>query len=176
MLHLDITPFKSGVHRVELHPDPADLDFDLEPFDTIHAVSNPHVEIVIHAHRDRLLLHIDTEATVEMTCDRTLERFTEDIHGQYSVLFGPPQLVGEETDDYDEVRPLERGDRDVDITDIVRDTVMTAIPHRKVAPGAEEEDITVQFGAPGDPEDVEEPVDPRWSKLKELRSSGGDDA
>ncbi|PEN12542.1 hypothetical protein CRI94_13530 [Longibacter salinarum] len=170
MLQLDITPFKSGVHHVELTPEASDLEFELEPFDDIHDISNIHVDITIQAHRDRLLLHIGVEADAELTCDRTLEQFTERVDGQYSVLFGPEQLVGAETDDYDEVRPLNRGDREVDITDIVRDTIMIAIPQRKVAPGAEDEDITMAFGTPDDPEDVEEPVDPRWSELQKLKS------
>jgi uncharacterized protein len=170
MLRLDITPFKSGVHQVELDPDPEDLEFDLEPFDDVHDISDIYVDITIQAHRDRLLLHIDVEAEAELTCSRTLKTFEETVFGQYSVLFGPEELVGTETDDYDEVRPLSRGDREVDITDVVRDTIMIAIPQRKVAPGAEEEDIAMEFGAPDDPDEVEEPVDPRWSELQKLKS------
>jgi uncharacterized protein len=170
MLHLDITPFKSGVHQVELAPDASDLEFDLQPFDDIHDISDVAVDITIQAHRDRLLLHLSIEAEAELTCDRTLERFTETVHGQYSVLYGPEQLVGTETDDYDEVRPLQRGDREIDITDVVRDTIMISIPQRKVAPGAEDRDITTAFGEPDNPEDVEEPVDPRWSELQKLKS------
>lgn len=170
MLRLDITPFKSGVHQVELDPDPADLEFDLEPFDDVHDVSDIYVDITIQAHRDRLLLHIDVEAEAELTCSRTLKTFEETVFGQYSVLFGPEELVGTETDDYDEVRPLSRGDREVDITDVVRDTIMIAIPQRKVAPGAEDEDIDMEFGAPDDPDEAEEPVDPRWSELQKLKS------
>ena len=170
MLQLDITPFKSGVHQVELEPDPSDLEFELEPFEEVHDVSEVFVDITIQAHRDRLLCHFDVEAEVEMTCDRTLERFSDVVFGRHSVLFGPQRLVGEETDEYDEVRPLNRSDRDIDITDIVRDTIMISIPQRKVAPGAEEEDITTEFGVPDDPDEVEEPVDPRWSELQKLKS------
>jgi len=175
MLQLDITPFKLGVHQVELDPDPQDLEFDLDPFDDVHDISDVLVDITIQAHRDRLLLHLDVEANVEMTCARTLKQFQDVVFGRHSVLFGPPELVGSETEEYDEVRPLSRGDREIDITDIVRDTIMISIPQRKVAPGAEDDDIQTVFGKSEDADATEEPVDPRWSELQKLKSDDASD-
>jgi uncharacterized protein len=176
MLRLDITPYKSGVYREELHPAPDDLEFDFDVFDDIHGVSDVHIDAVLQAHRDRILVHLDVEADVELTCDRTLDRYDEPVEGSYSVLFGPPSLVGTDSDEYDEVRPLEPGDLEIDLTDVVRDTILLSVPQRKIAPGAESADIQMEFGVPDEPDDeVEEPVDPRWSKLKQLKSEGEDD-
>jgi len=65
------------------------------------------------------------------------------------------------------VRPLDPSDRELDLTDLVRDTILLSLPQRRVAPGAEDEPINREFGTAD--EDEETPVDPRWSKLEELK-------
>jgi uncharacterized protein len=67
------------------------------------------------------------------------------------------------------VRPLNPSDREIDLTDVVRDTLLLAIPQRRIAPGAEDEPIDQEFGASDDDADEEAPVDPRWSALEELK-------
>jgi len=169
MLTIDITPFTSGVHHVEL--DPSADEAGLEP-DTFKDV---HVEATLQAHRDRILVHLRVTATAELTCDRTLRTYDQPLEGTYSVLFGPESMMGTENDNYDEVRPLDPTDKEVDVTDIVRDTIKLAIPQRRIAPGAENEAIQTTYGAPPEDEDTDtdEPVDPRWRKLQQLKDNNG---
>lgn len=162
MLAIDITPFKSGVHHVEKRPDAEDVNLDPDAFEHIY------VQARLDCHRDRILASVRAQATVTLTCDRTLQRFEQELEGTYRVLFGPESLVGQEGDRYDEVRPFDPSSQEIEITDVVHDTLKLAIPQRKVAPGAEDEDITTQFGAPAE-EDPEEEIDPRWEALRELR-------
>lgn len=172
MLRIDITPFKSGLHHVELHPDPEDLDLDPERFGDLC------VEATLDCHRDRILVRLFAEGTAALVCDRTLRPYRETLEGSYVVLFGPPRLATPDAGDeveYEEIRPLERSDHEIDITEFVRDTLLLAIPQRKIAPGAEDEDITMQFGSV-DAEDEEASIDPRWEALRALRSSEEEDA
>jgi uncharacterized protein len=165
MLQIDITPFKTGdSHRVELSPDPEALDLD-DP----DKFSNIHVVARLDVHRDRILVTAHVEGRATLTCDRTLKEYEEPLYGEYSVLFGPPEMVGEEGEAFEEVRPLDPAAREIDLTDLVRDTLLLAIPQRKVAPGAEDQDIQTEFGAPEEDRDEGEPVDPRWDALRELR-------
>lgn len=166
MLRIDITPFTSGVHHVELSPDPEDLELEAEKFENIH------VEARLDCHRDRILVTMTVRGVATLTCDRTLREYQETLEGEYRVLFGPEHMVGADHDHFDEVRPLHPSDREIDVTDLVRDTLLLAIPHRKVAPGADQEDIQMQFG-PAEPVEEDEPrdIDPRWEKLRELRES-----
>ena len=165
MLTVDITPFSSGVYHIELDPSADDVGLDPATFENIH------VEAELHCRRDRILVHLNATATAELTCDRTLQLYDQPLDGNYSVLFGPERLVGQESDEFDEVRPLSRSDREIDLTGVVRDTLLLAVPQRCIAPGAEEEEIEMQFGAPDEDEQpTEDDVDPRWSKLKELKN------
>lgn len=162
MLSIDITSLPEGIHHLDLDPSADEVNLDPSTFEDIH------LDLELQHHRDRILVKLHATATAELTCDRTLRPFDQDIEGDYNVLFGPPSLVDREGDEFDEVRPLEASDREIDLTDVVRDTLLLAIPQRQVAPGAEDEPISVTFGdVVEDPED--ELADPRWSELEKLK-------
>lgn len=164
MLTVDITPYKSGIHQIELEPTAEEVDLAPDAFDDLH------VDATLTCHRDRILVELEASAVAELTCDRTLKPFDQRVEGTYRLLFGPASMVGDESDAYEEVRPLDRTDLEIDLTDVVRDTILLAIPQRCIAPGAEEEDIDMTFGTSGEEEgDDEGPVDPRWSELKKLK-------
>jgi len=162
MLTVDITSLSSGTHQLELTPSPEAAGLDPTTFDEVR------VEAELQCHRDRILVSMLATATAELTCDRTLQPYEQSVEGRYSVLFGPPSMVGQEGEEFDEVRPLDPSDREIDLTDVVRDTLLLALPQRQIAPGAEDEPIAQEFGVPEDEEDS--PVDPRWSELQKLRN------
>lgn len=163
MLTIDITSLSTGIHHLELDPSAHQANLDPSTFDDVH------VEVVLQYHHDRILVKLHATATAELTCDRTLRRYEQSIEGTYSVLFGPPSMVGQEGEEFEEVRPLDPSDRKIDITEVVRDTLLLAIPQRQVAPGAEEEPIDREFGAEADDAE-EEAIDPRWSELEKLKN------
>ena len=174
MLTIDITSLSTGIHHLEWSPSASEADLDPSTF------SDLEVDVELQYHRDRILVKLHATATAELTCDRTLQPYDQALDGQYNVLFGPPSMVGQEGEEFEEVRPLDASDREIDLTDVVRDTLLLAIPQRKIAPGAEEAPIAREFGATGaedeasgdetsEDETSEEPVDPRWSALKELK-------
>lgn len=163
MLTIDITSLSTGIHHLELAPSAEQVNLDPSTFEDLQ------VDVVLQHHRDRILVKLHATATAELTCDRTLQPYEQDIEGHYNVLFGPPSMVGQEGEEFEEVRPLDSSDREIDLTDVIRDTLLLAVPQRRIAPGAEDEPITREFGATEDEADDEEPVDPRWSDLKELR-------
>ena len=67
---------------------------------------------------------------------------------------------------------LAPSERLIDLADAVRDTLLLAVPARKVAPGAEDVEIPTVFGAPTAADGT--PIDPRWEALRALQE--GDDA
>lgn len=171
MLTVDITSFSSGVYHVERTPSPEAVDLDPEQFHDLHVL----VRLDCHRdrHHDRILATVDVQGAATLTCDRTLRAYDEALAGTHTILFGPADQVGTESDAFDEVRPLDPGAREIDLTDIVRDTLLLAIPQRKVAPGAEEEDIPMTFGGDGEAAGGEsQDIDPRWEALRKLRDEG----
>jgi len=162
MLTVDISSLSEGIHRLEFTPSAADVDLDPTTFEDVR------VDAELQYHLDRILVKLTATATAELTCDRTLQPYDQPVEGHYSLLFGPPSMVGQEGDEFEEVRPLTPSDQEIDLTDVVRDTVLLALPQRRVAPGAEDEEIDREFGAPDDEEETDD-IDPRWSELRKLR-------
>ncbi|WP_028567135.1 YceD family protein [Salisaeta longa] len=167
MLRVDITPYNDGVHRLALTPEAEALDLPEEAA----PLRDVSVDLTLDVRRDRILVHLVTEALAELTCDRTLRPFDQPLSGQYSVLFGPERLVGTgATETYDEVRLLQRGDRFIDLTTVVRDTLLLDIPQRKVAPGAEDEAIDLNFGPADADDEAPARATPEWKqKLQRLQ-------
>ena len=163
MITIDVSSLSSGIHSVELDPSADAADLDPSTFSDIH------VDVELQCHRDRILVDLHARGTAELTCDRTLKPFEQPVEGTYSVLFGPPSMVGQEGEAFEEVRPFDPADQEIDVTDIVRDTLLLALPQRRIAPGAEDEPIDREFGAPD--EEEQRPVDPRWSELEKLRNN-----
>ena len=162
MLTVDITSLSDGIHHLDFSPSAEEAALDPTTFEEIH------VEAELQCHRDRILVKLWATATAELTCDRTLQPYDEDVEGHYSLLFGPPSMVGQEGEEFEEVRPFLPSDREIDLTDVVRDTLLLSLPQRQIAPGAEEEPIDQEFGTPD--EEEEEPIDPRWEELQKLKN------
>ncbi len=164
MLGLDIAHLKPGLHEQTLTPAPDDLGLDPEAFEDIS------VEVRLDHEEDRDLVAFTARATTTLECDRTLVPFQQAVEGSYAVLFVLPERLGSSTAEADDdLRPLPAPGAPLDLTDAVRDTLLLALPTRRVAPGAEDEDIPVQFGALTDADG--DPMDPRWEALKRLRDT-----
>lgn len=159
MLQINIAGLEAGNHHMVLEPSAEALDLSAETFRDLR----------VHAHLfsqpNRILVAFTAEADAALTCDRTLEPFVQPVRGDYSVLFAAPGTATD-AEEHEEVRELLPTDQEIDITDAVRDTLLLAVPQRKIAPGAEDEEIQTAFGAPSGDETL---ADPRWAALRALK-------
>lgn len=112
------------------------------------------------------------DATLELTCDRSLDTFDHQVHQDYEVLFKAEE-VEESADENGAVRNFDHASKQIDLEQDVRDTILLNLPSKKLHPRFLDEDgnpkemLNEQFGDV--PEDDEERIDPRWEKLKELK-------
>ena len=160
MLRIDLRSLEAGYHEINLAPAPADVGLELDAF------RNILVEVGLDYDGKKAFVAVKASTVALLICDRTLTKFEQSIKGEYSLLFSPT----EEEKAEDEIRSISSTDEELDITDIVRDTLLLAIPVRKIAPGADEAEIPVAFGAPADTD-----YDPRWEALKALKHENSGD-
>lgn len=159
MLRIPITSLKPGVHAFDLTPSAEDLELDPDVFRDIH------VHVTLDYHTNQILASLKAQALSTLECDRTLEPYDQPVEGTFRVLFAAPDVSVATSDDLDEaVRLLHPADQDIDLTAEARDTLLLALPSRRVSPGAEDLDIPTQFGGPADG------GDPRWDALRDLLS------
>lgn len=155
-LLIDLSSLELGNHDFSLEPSADDLDLDTR-------FSDITVNAVVSITGSQVIIQIDASATVALVCDRTLVPFDSEVAGS-SVVVGKSE-ADDDGDQFDDVVTIS-ADQIVDISGVVRDTLLLAVPTRAVAPGADEEEIKTVFSDDND----NEAIDPRWEGLKKLRN------
>lgn len=129
-----------------------------------------HIEFYRGLHFIRTQFTVD--ATIELTCDRSLEPFDHQVEQDYEVLF-KAQDIEESADENGAVRNYDHSSQQIDLGQDVRDTILLNLPTKKLHPrfldenGNPKDYLNEQFG--DIPEEGEEQIDPRWEKLKDLK-------
>jgi uncharacterized protein len=161
MLRAEIAALSDGLHEQTLHPEAADLGLDPAQFRDIEVVLRLDVAGA------RVLAAFDVSAVATLECDRTLKPYDQPVRGSHTILFVPPEQVPPDADEEDDLAPLPADATSIDLTAAVRDTLLLALPLRRVSPEAEDAEIPSVFGA--DLDDDGTPIDDRWAALRRLR-------
>ncbi len=126
-------------------------------------------------------LKLTIEGTIALTCDRSLEQFDYPILIENDLIF----KFGDEHKELDEFMvQIPLGTEKIHLGQYIYEFISLAIPMKKLHPkfqGMEdEEEGTLVYSSKSDTlEDIDdsdsekkdEPVDPRWQKLNELRNN-----
>lgn len=164
MFRVRIAPLPDGLHQETYRPAADDLGLDPATF------SDVEVDLTLDVAERRVLAAYTARATARLECDRTLAMFDQPVEGSHAVLFtadAPPEAADPDGDDED-VQPLGDDATDIDLTASVHDTIVLALPLRRVSPEARDAEIPTAFGGPSE----DEPADDRWAALQALRDGG----
>lgn len=114
---------------------------------------------------DRIRAMVSIQANLELICDRCLEPFSYALTTQYEIVFDP--ATKEELEDENSaVRMLNIPKNQISILNEVRDTIVLAVPLKKIHPRfAVNEDNSQEIEQIYADPDL---VDPRWDVLKNL--------
>ena len=161
MVSIDVKALKPGIHEYEWNLGAEALEMDPTLFQNID------LYVRLDFHPSRIFVTIQADSLVQMTCDRTLNEFVQEVHGEYHILFSGPEFFEGKDEEDEDVRLLTSDMEELDLTDSVRDTILLSLPQRRIAPGAEDQEIQLQYGLP---ENGDAAIDPRWEALKGLYS------
>ncbi len=162
MFAIGIEALAPGVHERTFRPEAEALELDPSAFRDVEVTARLDVA------EERILVSLKVRVRVTLECDRTLRSFDQLIEGAYRILFSCAEFASDRKGSCNEVRIMDPGDRVLDLTDITRDTILLAVPARRVAPEAEDIDIPMTFGVPQGTEGSS--IDPRWEALSALKS------
>ncbi len=165
MFAIGIEALAPGVHERTFKPKVEALALDPSVFRNVEVTARLDVA------EERILVLLTVRAQATLECDRTLRSFDQPIEGAYRILFSCAGFARDREGSCNEVRIMDPSDRVLDLTDVTRDTILLAVPARRVAPGAEDIDIPMTFGVPQGTQ--ENSIDPRWETLSALKSEEG---
>ncbi len=152
MIKFDLSTPQGGSFEVSA----SDLGLDQAKFSEIQTdLEIEQLDGAIH-----VTLKVRAKACLE--CDRTLQEFVAPVANVHEMLLYTYGQKPSEENMIEQVE-LEPKQRVFDLMETIRDTLMLAIPARKVAPEAEELQIQTVFGAPATE------ADQRWSALLAVR-------
>ena len=162
MFRVAINALAEGLHTETLHPEAEALDLDATVFNDIV------VDLRLDVAERRIFVTFDVRAIATLECDRTLVEYQQPVQGRGTVLFVSPDQLPDDADD-DDVLPLPDDATELDLTVPVHDTLLLALPLRRVAPEAEDAEIPTTFGATLDEDG--HVMDDRWDALRGLRDT-----
>lgn len=131
-----------------------------------------HVDVALNKHETFIEADFSIKGHATLTCDRSLDEFDYPINVNRKVIFKYGDETREITDD---VMMIDRGTVSLDLSQYIYEFIGLAVPMKKLHPRFEEdekdEDEIIYSSSTESEESTkpEEPVDPRWEKLKKLK-------
>lgn len=133
------------------------------------------LEVILEKKANLLEFTLLYDGVVNVPCDVTNEPFNLPINGEYDFVVKFGEIYDDENED---ILIIPHGSHEVNIQQFVYETLVLAVPLRRVHPGVADgtlkSDILDKLEElrPTMPEehfaDTEEETDPRWDKLKKL--------
>ena len=160
---------KEGIHHFSLDITSKFFDaFDYTEFNA--AALNAQVELNKKA--SMLELQFTISGTVNVRCDVSNEPFDLPINPNHELVVKFGETFNDEND---ELLVLPHGSHQVDVAQTIFETVVLAVPQKRVHPGIENgslhPDLLDRLDAlhPNESTKATEAIDPRWDALKKLK-------
>ncbi|MFT6844519.1 MAG: hypothetical protein ACJAUV_000699 [Flavobacteriales bacterium] len=132
---------------------------------------NINVAVELEKQSTMLIFHFNFTGKLQLNCDRCAGEYLQDIDvtERLIVKFG-----NEVYDISDEIMIIPHGEYELNVSKWVYEFLTLNIPHQRLHPEGEcDEDVLdfIEEGEfPDEDQDIEEPIDPRWEALQQLKN------
>lgn len=173
--NIDIFRLNNGIYNYEFEINEKFFDFF-----NFGLIENGEAKAYIEMNKSETLINMKIKVigSVELICDRSLEKFDFPINTDNKILF---KFGDRDEDVSDEIVVIERNTQRLNLAQHIYDFINLAIPMKKIHPRFQEEEdeeseeeakliyssqeIEEEF------EDKKEEIDPRWNILKNLKNN-----
>jgi uncharacterized metal-binding protein YceD (DUF177 family) len=163
MITFKISDIAMGKSEREINFSSEDVAIEEVPFE------EGYLELDFERLHDSIKVIFFVGGIARLTCDRSLEVFDYPISRSYTVLFRVDQVVDVE-DEFTAARKLDLNKNKLDLTEMVRETILLEVPIKKLHPRFLDKDgnptqFEIDYG--GDEQLGGE--DSRWDALKKIQ-------
>jgi uncharacterized metal-binding protein YceD (DUF177 family) len=130
------------------------------------------VVLLLNKKSTMMELEFEAQGTINVNCDLTNEPFNQPIEAELNLIV----KFGEEfNDENEEILILPHGEYEVDVKQYIYEMIVLAKPSKLIHPGIEDGTLDTEilskieeYTIIKNTEEVNEEIDPRWNKLKNL--------
>ena len=174
MLTIYIRGLEDGVHPVNLSTPAEEIPYLFPEFS-----GNVAFKGEIQKLGNKYFISGVAECTARLVCDRSGEDYSEVIETPISLTYianTDMYLLKREEPDPEQPYYIHEDDKEIDITDEVRQELAIHLPMKRIAPAYRDKDIDDLYPSAGiaDKADEEQVEDERWAKLKNIRFPNSD--
>ncbi|OIQ39630.1 MAG: DNA-binding protein [Bacteroidetes bacterium MedPE-SWsnd-G1] len=161
---------KLGKHQFSYQIDNTFFEFfQYDEFDTAEL----KVDLLFEKKNNMFNLEFNSKGKVIVACDVTGEPFELKVNGQLSLIV---KFGDEYDDDNDEILIIPHNSYQLNGAQFMYEMVVLSLPIKKVHPGIEDGTLESEVleklkEFEKKKEEVKETIDPRWAKLKELKTN-----
>lgn len=160
---IDIFNLSNQLHEFEFH-----IDNELLAWDEHSELSegNGTCKVKLQKSETMMDLLFLIDVSVELTCDRSLEKFDHQINIEEDVIV----KFGEADDDsHEEYTIIKKDTPSIFVDGLIYEFINLAVPMKKLHPKHKDQDSPDMIYSTQVEEKAEEIVDPRWEALKKLK-------
>ena len=126
-------------------------------------------ELELEKQSTLLNLKFSFNGEIEVQCDVSMESFNLDLETEHSVVV---KFKDDIISTDDKVIFMPAGSHSIDVSHLIYESIILAVPQKKVHPGIEngslKSEIVEKLEALKPKKNFKEKTDPRWDKLKDL--------
>lgn len=165
--NIDIFSLSNQSHEYNFEFDDAFFgDFE----DSLIEKGSGTVHLVLNKSETMINLDIEINGKIELTCDRSLDKFYFPIQTKDNLIL----KYGEDWEELSEqIVIIPRDSERINVAQFIYEFMTIAVPMKKLHPRFENEDLSgdpeMIYSSTEDKEKEGGEIDPRWSKLKELK-------
>jgi uncharacterized metal-binding protein YceD (DUF177 family) len=178
LAHFDIDIYKlaNKQYKYQYHIDKSFFEhFENSPLEK----ANLNVEVTLDKQDSLITALFDVNGTIELECDRSLEKFDRPVEIHERIIYQYGEAEQELSDD---IVMITNNTQSINIAQYLYEFVNLSVPMRKIHPKYAEEDnpfvdgeiifssSTAESAEKNEEEGNDEPVDPRWNILKNLKN------
>ncbi len=162
---IEIFGLKNGDHQFEFSYDDS---FFAEFENSLVTKGKGSCNVELTKTDSMLTLHFIVEGTIELECDRSLEKFNHPINVSKDLIY---KYGDEDKELSEDVYVMTKGTQEINIATFLYELINLEVPMKKLHPKFQNdnEDDEMIFTSGVDNEKDEQNVDPRWEALKKLK-------
>ncbi len=164
---IPIVALKNKVHHFEYNIDGAFFkDFENDTFNNC----NIEIKVTLEKRDTLIILMFYIDGNIELSCDRCLDIYTQEIFGDYKLILQFGREIYQENDNDDDIVLMDRNTDFIDISKPMYDYTLLSLPIQHIHSNINDCNQNMIAFLKNSKQEEKQEIDPRWEILNKLKN------